>query len=94
MWNAVGLQPHTLLQCSSIIYLGDIMSELKKNVGIHTYFFKNFSLFFLILKKSYIKTRNTLEFQMQKNFVQNLFLLRLNFIKYIYVHGNKDKTGH
>ena len=46
MWNAVGLQPHTLLQCSSIMYLGDIMYELKKNVGIHTYFFKNFSLFF------------------------------------------------
>ena len=55
MWNAVGLQPHTLLQCSSIIYLGDIMSELKKNVGTYTYIFfqKLFSFFSYFEEKLY-----------------------------------------
>ena len=45
MWNAVGLQPHTLLQCSSTYNIGGIMYELKKIVHIFSKTFLFFSYF-------------------------------------------------
>ena len=44
MWNAVGLQPHSLLQCSSTYNIGGIRYELKKNC-MYKFFQKPFSFF-------------------------------------------------